>query len=170
MSTQDRDKASQGRRIEVEEPGRLSQLKEDWRESAPRSRIIACWTWVRDLGALMSLCRFSVLMLGAGIIFFGIKQGQDVLRPLAEGNRILTWQLFLFYASVALWGFNSWYWARVMLRFKLAIPDTLPANRRRNRECIREWLPRLLGLASFITVALAFNKVSGSYEVVSASA
>jgi hypothetical protein len=127
----------------------------------------ALWEWVKDLGAILRLCRFSVIMLMAGLIFLlWAPQGQDVLRGLAEWqNEMLRAmvKLILFFVALVLWATNAWYWARVMLRFSYDDPETANFAREGRRKFLRKHLPRLLGLCAFLAVAAAFFKASMAY-------
>ncbi len=125
------------------------------------------WERAKDLGAILKLCRFSVIMLLFGLAFLLlVPQGQDVLRDLAE------WQhekfraavkLGFFFIALVLWAINSWYWARVMLRFPFDEPQSLSPSREGWRRFLRKHIPRLLGLSAFVVVAVAFFSASKAY-------
>ncbi|WP_432823193.1 hypothetical protein [Trichloromonas sp.] len=127
----------------------------------------ALWEWVKDLGSILKLCRFSVIMLLAGLAFLLLSpQGEDVLRGLAEWqyekSRAVV-KLILFFVALVVWAVNAWYWARVMLRFPFDEPDTLSPSREGRRRFLRKHVPRLLGLGGFLAVAAAFFKAAMVY-------
>ena len=127
----------------------------------------AIWDWVKDLGAIVMPCRFSVIMLLAGLAFLILApQGQDVLRALAEtksGFLALFIPLLLFFLAMVIWGLNAWYWARVMLRFRFDEPRDLPPERKARRKAFRKHVPRILGVAAFLVAAAAFAMAARPY-------
>ena len=130
-------------------------------------RLQSLWAFLKDLGAVLILCRFSVLMLLAGLAFLlWTPQGQDVLRDLAEWQQEqlrAVIKLGLFFVALVLWAVNSWYWARIMLRFPFA--DSVADDWRRDarRRFLRKQVPRIIGAAAFVAVATAFFKTSSGY-------
>lgn len=119
------------------------------------------WVWVRVRLLVLKPCRFAVLMVGAGLAFLILAQGQDVLRALAEqqgGNRD-AWQRFFFFAAALVWSLSAWYWARVMLL--LWFPGPLEGDSR--LQGLRIWAPRAIGFVAIFGVALAFYLASRGY-------
>ncbi|MGC2519143.1 MAG: hypothetical protein WA373_08565 [Burkholderiales bacterium] len=120
------------------------------------------WNWLREWLLALKPCRFSLLMVIAGLVFLIVApQGQDVLRALAEqqsGNRD-AWQRFFFFAGALAWSLYAWHWARVML--SLSFPG-VPENDRR-LQGFRVWVPRLIGFAATFGVAVALNLASRGY-------
>lgn len=112
--------------------------------------IDARWEWIKGFFAILMLCRFSILVLlfVAAVVVF-TAQGQDVLRAMIEAPNYSAWQIFLFYLSLLLWATSSWYWARVMLRFRF---KEAPEGYQR----VKAYTPRILGILPFIIVAYAF--------------
>jgi hypothetical protein len=80
-----------------------------------RQRLALAWAWqrVRDVGAIVHPCRFSVFVVVAGgALLLATSQGRELAVGLPEGGfpRGLA-----FHACVLLWAFQSWYWSRLLL-------------------------------------------------------
>jgi len=119
------------------------------------------WFWLKDLHSILRLCRSSLIVLGVGFAFLLlVPQGRDVVLALGESPlRDRLSPLVWFFLAAGFWALNVWYWARVMLQFEWRAASQNPgggntANRFRRR------IPRLLGTAAFIVVALAFIKAA----------
>jgi hypothetical protein len=99
-------------------------------------------------------------MVLAGILFLLLSdQGLDTLRDFAErkaGNRHDTSQTLFFHLGTILWVYGSWYWARAMyyLRFDDAQQPVQPPTKWDRRA--QKWMPRLIGGAAILGLALAF--------------
>ena len=123
----------------------------------------AAWDWLFDLGHVLKPCRFSLTMvvISSAFLLF-VEQGKEVLRGLArlDGPADVL-HLSFFFAAVLLWAVNSWYWARQMLTVRF--PDT-PADSPRI-DTFRRWVPRLLGTAAFVAVALALFGAAAAFGV-----
>jgi len=90
--------------------------------SAPLSRRFAtAWQALRDLGAVLRPCRFSVFVIAAGgAILLLTAQGQELAVRLPDEPA--SWHRSAFHLCVFLWAFESWYWARILLTFAFS-PD-----------------------------------------------
>ncbi len=134
-------------------------------DSLTRSRLFRAlktgWEWLKDLASILKPCRFSLIMLLIGVLFLVLApQGQDIVRALTEHRGAaapVTAPRMWFFASMLLWALHIWYWARVMLRFRFEAP---PARRERRLAAMRREVPRLLGVAAFLTVAAAFYRAA----------
>lgn len=128
------------------------------------------WEFIKDIGSILKPCRFSIILLIAVSAFLILAdQGQDVLRALTERQSSSFLQIIWFFLALLLWAINTWYWARVMLRFNFrknerftAECEPLTPEQEKRRIKIRRYLPRFLGTFAFLITALAFYKTSGS--------
>jgi hypothetical protein len=107
------------------------------------------WGWA------FSTCRFGIVsVLLGGLPLVATSQGQDLLRILADGaTGRLQWSLAII--ALVAWATSVWYWSRVllMIRWECDRNDEEDAARR-----ILLWLPRALGTAAILLVALAFAR------------
>lgn len=108
--------------------------------------------------ATLDYTRFNLGVLGLGVFFLiGVGQGADVVRSLAANDALRN---ALFYLGVFAWGWQSWFWARFMLRDRLGEQERKvdAGSAERDARFVR-WYPRLLGLAAMTaaTLALALN-------------
>src|SRR5512139_3589347 len=121
------------------------------------------WLWLRDWLQALKPCRFSIVMVLAGLVFLVFaSQGQDVLRGLAErqaGNDD-EWQRLFFFAGALAWALSAWYWARIMLL--LDFPG-VPGNKSKLL-VFRTWVPRIIGFVATAGVAVAFFKAARGYD------
>ncbi len=123
------------------------------------------FSWLSDLFATLSPCRFSVfIVLMVSLLLTLVPQSQEALRGLAERNEIV-WlsllQWISFFVSALLVAFNAWYWARHMLNIRTA--DTAELTPR--RELMRRYVPRILGTASLMFITLALWLAANAYHV-----
>lgn len=100
----------------------------------------------RMLRYVLNVCRFSLIVLLAGVVLLSVDQGQDLLRSTAEDGRTV-----LLLGSCLLWAFSIWLWTRTLLEIRF--PGT-PTGDWRLLAAYRLWMPRILGLAPFVVVAL----------------
>ena len=122
------------------------------------------WEVVQDLGRVFRYTRLSILVnLLAGLALILTGQGQDLIVIHAEEP----WSLFLFYPAIVFWAVNAWYWARVTLRHCWPIPvqESCKTPYFCGRAARVEWLvahvPRLIGTAAFVLIAVAQYVASG---------
>jgi hypothetical protein len=133
-----------------------------WIVSRVLTPLDTAWLWLRKWLLVLKPCRFSLLMVLAGLVFLIFaSQGQDVVRALAEQqdrNRD-AWQRFFFFAGAFAWSLYAWYWARVMLSFRF---PGVPEHDRR-LQAFRIWVPRLIGFVAMLGVAAALYLASRGY-------
>jgi len=122
------------------------------------------WTWLLDLWLVLKPCRFSVISLVFGFVFFGIApQGIDILRAMMETGRGNMLSFLLFYSCIWLWALSIWYWARHMLRFeKIYNNATATQNKARAMKMVEE-VPRALGALAFWSLWFAVIKSGAKY-------
>lgn len=121
------------------------------------------WDVLRDIGLTLRPCRFSLLMVLAGIAFLFLSdQGLDTLRDFAEhkaGRQHDVTQTLFFFFGAFLWAYGSWYWARILVSIRFHDgPSERPWVR-----VLHIWLPRLIGLAAILSLALAFWRAAAPY-------
>lgn len=138
----------------------INCIKEYYRQ--PLKMLCCMWSWLHDLWLVLKPCRFSLISLIVGFVFFGLAaQGIDILRAMTETASL--GHFILFYICIWLWTLSIWYWARHMLNFKhIYDAATATENKHRSRAFINE-VPRVLGALGFISIWFAFKKTSADY-------
>lgn len=131
------------------------------------------WNRVEEAVFVLKPCRFSVLVvLIGGFILIGQDQAQEMLIALDEGPPTLAgfWEWGWFYIAALIWALNSWYWARVIVSFRMR-EFTDPGGggedievRRQRVERFRHHVPRFLGAAAFLAVAAACARAGGFFS------
>lgn len=139
-------------------------IKDYYRQ--PLKMLCCMWNWLHDLWLVLKPCRFSLISLIVGFVFFGLAaQGIDILRAMTETASLVTF--ILFYLCIWLWALSMWYWARHMLNFKRVYDAaTNTDNKHRSRVFINE-VPRVLGALGFIAIWFAFKQTSAAYANIS---
>lgn len=130
------------------------------------NQLLRFWEFIKDIGLILKPCRFSIILLLVVMAFFILAdQGQDVLRALTEKESTPYSLILWFFLALFLWAINTWYWARIMLRFNFDKLDNytddchpLSTIQIRRRFKIRQYLPRFLGTFAFFLTAFAFYK------------
>ena len=119
------------------------------------------WMWVLERLLVLKPCRFSMLMVFAGLAFLMLPQGQDVVRALGEQRAGASdaWRRFFFFASALAWSLYAWYWARVMLLLRF---PGVPENHG-HLQVWRTWTPRVIGFVATLGVAAALYFASRGY-------
>jgi len=121
------------------------------------------WQWLRQWLTALKPCRFSILMVLAGILFLAfVPQGRDVLRVLAEHDQrgLDGWTRIFFFVAALLWSVSGWYWAQEML--KLSVPNV--PGQVAELQSFRIWTPRVIGSVAVLGLALAFVLAAGGYD------
>ena len=112
---------------------------------------------MRELGAVLHPCRFSLLVVAAGgAILLLTDQGQELAVRLPDEAG--PWHRLAFHLCVLLWAFESWYWARIMLTFAFSPNRTHDLQGRRlpdRTACFVRHVPRVLGAGAYVIAASA---------------
>lgn len=119
------------------------------------------WEFLKEFNRLLQPCRFSVFVLIAvALLLILSDQGQDVLRTITEKEPKSYVAILLLFLALLFWGINSWYWARVMLRFDFSDGVESQASSQSSEwgRKFRVYIPRILGVLPFIVLAYAFYK------------
>ncbi|MFO0996092.1 MAG: hypothetical protein U1F33_05355 [Alphaproteobacteria bacterium] len=110
------------------------------------------WTLVDNILDVLKPCRFSAIVVAAGgFALLVTDQGRELSVRLGDsGPKQIQWILF-FLIAIAVWAFQSWFWARHILTFV--------HGRTRDESTRRGWLirniPRILGGGAFAFVGCA---------------
>jgi hypothetical protein len=136
---------------------------------------------IRELWAVLVLCRFCVLMMLAGGLFLLYPgQGPDTLREFIESwtyePTYLLQQAFFLIAALA-WASGCWYFARLMLSFSFPnSPEAVVAAKAQrqpefdNDSAILRvrsnsvWVPRILGSLCLLSISVAFFLAGFAYR------
>jgi|GEM_PF-3550792 len=111
----------------------------------------------KNLLYVLNLCRFSVLMVLAGVLLQWSAQGQDMLLGIAGAH--FFWDQFLFLVFLVFWAWSAWFFARIMLYFDFrpeeAPQDPLEVKNISKPPCWthhwwRLWIPRILLALAFL--------------------
>jgi len=110
------------------------------------------WQFLRDVVTVLRPCRFSALIVAAGVALLLSGQGLEfTVRLPAESAGKTVW----FHFCVFLWAFQSWFWARLMLDLTFGDRDAALAHPRAGRlKGIILQTPRVLAAGSYL-VAVA---------------
>jgi hypothetical protein len=110
------------------------------------------WQFLRDIVTVLRPCRFSALVVAAGVALLLSGQGLEfTVRLPAEGAGKTFW----FHACVFLWAFQSWFWARLILDLTFGDRDAALVHPRADRlKAIIRQTPRVLAAGSYL-VAVA---------------
>ena len=132
---------------------------------SPLTCLCSAWRWLLDLWLVLKPCRFSLISLIVGFVFFGIApQGVDILRAMTETGKGHLGSFMFFYACIWLWALSIWYWARHMLSFQRVYDAATDCdNKARSKRFIEE-VPRVLGALAFLTIWFAFLKAGREYS------
>lgn len=122
------------------------------------------WRKIRELYQQLKPCRFAIVVAIIGFfIFTCVAQGIEILRTVGEGmaagQQWYTVRVLFFYSALIGWTLCSWYACRVLLYFEF--PDA-PAVGTRSKWAEAN-VPRLLGIAPMLIVALGFWRASGRH-------
>lgn len=140
----------------------LSCVREHYRH--PLKLLCCLWGWVLDLWLVLKPCRFSVISLIVGFVFFGIApQGIDILRAMTETGKGHLLSYIFFYACIWLWALSIWYWARHMLRFEQIYTRATATNNQARAKRMVEEVPRVLGGLAFWSLWFALLKSGHLY-------
>jgi len=111
------------------------------------------WQWMRDVGAVLRPCRFSILVVAAGAALLASPQGREVTVGVSS-EAAQWWIVIAFHLSVLLWAFQSWYWGRVTLDFAFA--GGVGAHPRGPRiQRLLRYVPRAIGSLTYVIAFFA---------------
>ncbi len=131
--------------------------------SKPGNWLQRLWWSIRDLYQELKPCRFSfIVALISWPVFLSVAQGTEILRAVGEGMANDQWywpRVCGFFGALFVWALCSWYAARVLLYIKFpGPPRPEPYSKFADKH-----VPRLLGVAPFLIVALGFFKAAVPY-------
>lgn len=114
------------------------------------------WQWMRDVGAVLRPCRFSVVVVVAGAALLASPQGREVTVGVSS-EYASWWTVAAFHLSVFLWAFQSWYWARVTLDFAFGADRgaSLDHPRPKSIQKYIERSPRAIAAATYLIAFFA---------------
>lgn len=120
------------------------------------------WAWWHVLAVvrLLWICRAAVLPVAVGVALIG---WTDQARDIVVANAALSLRniptLLAILAAVTIWSTVAWYWARVTVQYAPINPARPPPQDRWHAALSVE-IPRLVGTAGMLSVALAFWQAS----------
>ncbi|HEX4583742.1 MAG TPA: patatin-like phospholipase family protein [Burkholderiaceae bacterium] len=122
-----------------------------------RRKLASVWEALCDAGAVLYPCRFSLFVIVAGAALLLLTaQGQELAVRLPDEP--LFWRELAFHACVFLWGFESWYWARIMLDFTFSRDRQSDVHGRllsSRQQWLVNHLPRILAAAAYLIAGFA---------------
>ena len=156
-------------------------MKDD-ENSSKRSSLRLHWTDLLALYHELKVCRFSLIVAGVGaVIFLGVPQGVELLRSLGEESTFdvlgsgpsagIKWTAIVF--GTLAWSVASWYTCRILLYFRFPGQESEKKLGRLWKWLgprLRTYLPRLLGSAPMVIMALGFWHASTTYADAKAEA
>ncbi len=124
------------------------------------ARIVPClaWLWwhVAAIVRLLWICRAALLPVAIGVALIG---WTDQARDIVVANAALSLRnfpsLLAILVAVTIWSTVAWYWARVTVQYAPINPPAAPP-RDSWQAVLSEEIPRLIGTAGMLSVALAF--------------
>ena len=127
--------------------------------------LVACarvWQFLRDVVIVLRPCRFSALVVAAGVALLLSDQGREFTVRLPAETWVKTaW----FDVCVFLWAFQSWYWARLLLDLTFGDRDAPLAHPRASRlKTIIIETPRVLAAGSYL-IAVAVCLFAGTWLI-----
>jgi hypothetical protein len=123
-----------------------------------RRRLALAWTWqkVRDVGAILRPCRFSVFVVAAGgALLLATAQGRELAVGLPDGGFLGG---LAFHACVLFWAFQSWYWSRLLLDVMFGLDRERDAGGAAYPAHAVWWLretPRIVAIAAYVVAGVA---------------
>ena len=123
------------------------------------------WLWWRIMAAVRMLwiCRAAVLPVLVGVALIGLT---DQARDIVIADAAPSWKglpaLLATLVAVTIWSTIAWYWARVTVQYTVINPP--PPTHQRWHGLLTVEMPRLIGTAGMLSVALAFWKAHELYS------
>jgi hypothetical protein len=124
------------------------------------------WLWWHIMAAVRMLwiCRAAVLPVLVGVALIVLTdQARDIVIADAAPSRKGLPALVATLVAVTIWATIAWYWARVTVQFALINPPP-PLPHQRWHGWLTVEVPRLIGTAAMLSVALAFWKARTLYS------
>ena len=128
-----------------------------------RKRLALAWAWqrVRDVGAILRSCRFSVfVVIAGGALLLATTQGRELAVGLPDGG--LFGGGLAFHACVFLWAFQSWYWSRLLLDVTFGLDrehDPGGASYPSHAVWALRHTPRVVAVAAYVVAGIALALV-----------
>ena len=128
------------------------------------------WAWWHVLAVVRMLwiCRAAVLPVAVG---FALIVGTDQARDIVVANAAFSWTnipaLLAILVAVTVWSTFAWYWARITVQYAPINPPPDPPQDRWHATLSAE-IPRLIGTAGMLSVALAFWQASRLHKAAGA--
>ena len=130
------------------------------------------WWVVTDVLILVWFCRAPVFTVAlGGTLIASTDQARDIVIAVGSDKESF-WQIPF---VLTLWAFTGWYWARITLEFAqgIALERCLPRDHKVFlgpwAVAVRKWaanhLPRIIGAAAYISVAIAFWRAHNIYTL-----
>jgi len=122
------------------------------------------WEYIMLIAVILWVVRVPVALTVLGLLILGLaSQAQDLF---VEFARVPTWRMLLFISVlVIVWAMPTHYASRLLLDTDERFQQVLRQRRERNQACFLEvmarWIPRALGLMTFVAVLVAIWR---SYE------
>ena len=131
-------------------------------DETPLPRWLRTWVWLRTLGRVLWLARFSVAFTAIGAIALLLNdQAQEVLREFAaRRGRVRDFvHLAILLLATLLWCWNAWAWARMLTSLRMpGAAEPGPAE-----VAMRIVVPRVLGAIAAFAVPTAMWMAAGAY-------
>lgn len=123
---------------------------------------LRAWDWLRALGRVLWLARFSVVFVAIGTVaLLANEQAQEVLREFAARRSSLhdLVQIAILLLATLLWCWNAWSWARMLT--SLRMPGTPEPDG--TELALRIAVPRVLGAVAAFAVPTAMWIAGAAY-------
>ena len=123
---------------------------------------LRAWDWLRALGRVLWLARFSVVFVAIGTVaLLANDQAQEVLREFAARRSSLhdLLQIAILLLATLLWCWNAWSWARMLT--SLRMPGTPEPDG--TELALRITVPRVLGAVAAFAVPTAMWIAAAAY-------
>jgi hypothetical protein len=117
-------------------------------------RVALVLDFLRSVAVVLRKVRLTVALLVLVVVFIPYGQTQDAIQSLRYDRDTAFW----LFVAVWFWGWNCWYWSRLML-FLQEIPGEEDPEQKSRFLALREWIPRFLGLCPSLICGLAVLNV-----------
>ena len=123
------------------------------------------WLWAHIMAVVRMLwiCRAAVLPVIIGVALIGwTDQARDIVVADAIPARQNWLRMFIILAAVTVWSTVAWYWARITVQYSLINPQ--PSKYQNWHGLLTVEVPRVVGTAGMLSVALAFWQAHKLYS------